>query len=131
MTDIYFEPIDDTEISREDVAEERDIATLHTWLTSLQTTEGELCTMLGAVGAAPAAYDTGPMCRRLGYTRIGIGWVKRRLSELGEPVSEPEPSGDKARIAQLRQQITQMNEACERHKRTIRQLRAQLEGAPA
>lgn len=85
--EVDYEPLDDIEeLTRESVAACTDIALLYRWLGHQQRLAEELGELADGIGLAGGnGHGIG---RKLGYVKISITWMLRRLAELGEDAKE-------------------------------------------
>ncbi|MCW1431361.1 hypothetical protein [Novosphingobium sp. JCM 18896] len=119
---VYYEQIEDEEITRELVAEETDTALLAEWYADLRQVENELATMIGSLKLVDAQGTTG-MARKLGYTRIACNWITKRLAELGEEVPDNAMS---SKFRRMKQHLTDANRVLEKKNAQLKELRARV-----
>jgi hypothetical protein len=85
--EVHHEPLDNLDaLTRASVAASTDVEQLYGWLGHQQRLADELEAMCYGIGLAGG--DGHGIGRKLGYVKISVTWIVRRLSELGEDETE-------------------------------------------
>ena len=120
---VNFEPAEyDRVLDRDVVAEETDVELLKEWLDDMRSVAEEITANLSAYKLA-GVQPSHSMTTKLGYTKIAIIWLVKRLIELGD---EDEETDTRKTIKNLRATLTDQSRSNAEKNQQIKRLKARI-----
>lgn len=120
--DVYFEPLDDIELTREMVAEETSLPRLKAWWRHLSESAEDLKIRIQT--AREGGRDPYSMSAKMGFIRVALNWIEKRIIVLEEGAS-PDPDM-KGKYERLTAEIERLTDALKNRNHVIAALHDRL-----